>query len=82
MNARIFTPPQRRGLSIRGMQDRPLRYLLIVDWARNRYTDARGYLTIDTGGIASRFSRIENAAAVKYLGTRDYLAMNAGRVRG
>lgn len=41
------------------------KYLSIVAWARNRYTIA-GVLVIDTGGVPSAYSRIEDAAFKKY----------------
>lgn len=47
--------------------DRIDRYLAIVEWARRRYTRA-GRLVISIGAAASRYSRIESAAAVRYLG--------------
>lgn len=43
-----------------------IRYLRIVDWARHRYT-ADGRLLHKVFGIPSRFSRIEDMAAAKYM---------------
>ena len=47
--------------------DRYDRYLAIVAWARKRYT-RDGWLTTHEGGRPSVFTRIENAAARRYLG--------------
>jgi len=43
------------------------RYLRLVTWARKRYT-VNGSLVVSVGGIASPYSLIEQAAAVKFLG--------------
>ncbi|TAN03113.1 MAG: hypothetical protein EPN36_14035 [Rhodanobacteraceae bacterium] len=43
------------------------RYLRIVHWAGNRYRRADGYLVTVDRGCPTAFTRIENAAAVKYL---------------
>jgi hypothetical protein len=43
------------------------RYLRLMHWARKRYTDDRGRLTISIGGATSIFSRIELAAARKFM---------------
>ena len=48
-----------------------LRYELIARWAYNRYTGPRGCI-LSTGGIPSRYSIIENLAAVKYMGLSDH----------
>jgi hypothetical protein len=42
------------------------RYRRIVEWARSRYT-VKGLLIVDTGGIPSIYSRIEDLAFNKYL---------------
>ncbi len=45
------------------------RYLAIVEWAKRRYTIEGRLLTRGPGlDIPSRFTRIEDLAAVKYLG--------------
>ena len=44
------------------------RYLAITTWARSRYTMPGGRLLVSVGGKPSKWSRIEDAAAVKYLG--------------
>lgn len=62
-----------RRLSCRNIQDPGLRYGAIVRWARHRYGNRlTGEVTISTGGVPSRYSRTENAAAVKYLGLSDH----------
>jgi hypothetical protein len=43
------------------------RYLEIVEWARQRYTGANGRLVISKGGHPATYSRIEDAAARRYL---------------
>lgn len=44
------------------------RYTALCLWARNRYTRPDGSVVISTGGVPSAYRRIDNAAAVKYLG--------------
>ena len=48
--------------------DRFDRYLAIVAWAKRRYT-RDGWLTIKIGGKPTVYTRIEMAAARRYLGT-------------
>lgn len=56
-----------------------MRYAEIVTWARKRY--AEGYsLCISRGEIFSRYSRIEDATAVKYLGMRRYIDADGRRI--
>ena len=43
------------------------RYLRIVRWAGKRYRRPDGYLVTVDRGRPTRFTRVENAAAVKYL---------------
>ena len=44
------------------------KYLRVVEWARARYTDPVTHtLVLDTGGVLSTYSRIEDAAFKKYL---------------
>lgn len=43
------------------------RYLAIVNWAAKRYTH-QGQLLITIGAKPSTYTRIEDLAAVKYLG--------------
>ena len=44
------------------------RYRAICRWAAERYRRPDGLLVLDTGGVPSTYRRIDNAAAVKYLG--------------
>jgi len=48
------------------------RYLKIVAWASKRYRDANGFLVLSHGGKPSKFSRIENLAAVKLMGAYNH----------
>jgi len=44
------------------------KYRRIVEWARARYTDKSTHLlVIDTAGVKSTYSRIEDAAFAKYI---------------
>ena len=44
------------------------KYLRVVVWARARYTDKSTHmLVIDTAGVKSTYSRIEDAAFAKYM---------------
>lgn len=44
------------------------KYLRVVERARARYTDKKTHLlVIDTGGVKSTYSRIEDAAFAKYM---------------
>lgn len=44
------------------------KYLRVVEWARARYTDKSTHmLVIDTAGVKSTYSRIEDAAFAKYM---------------
>jgi hypothetical protein len=43
------------------------RYLRLMDWARARYQDADGSLTISEDGRLSRYSLIERAAYRRYV---------------
>lgn len=43
------------------------RYLSIVEWARKRYQDANGTIILDTGGVPSVYSKIEEMAWRKYI---------------
>jgi hypothetical protein len=48
------------------------RYLKLMRWARRRYS-AGGQLVLSVGARPSRYSLIENAAALRYLdGARDH----------
>lgn len=48
-----------------------IRYLRIVDWARRRYT-TNGRLLTTIFGVPTRFTRIEDLAAVKYMGLAEH----------
>lgn len=43
------------------------RYLAIVRWAEKRYTGANGRIVISKGGHPATFTRVECAAAERYL---------------
>ena len=44
------------------------KYLRVVHWAQARYTDPVTHtLVLDTGGVKSTYSRIEDAAFAKYM---------------
>jgi hypothetical protein len=43
------------------------RYLRMVRWAGKRYADAKGRVVVSIGGMPSLYSRIELAAARKFL---------------
>lgn len=43
------------------------RYLRIVHWARDRYTDSDGYLVKSVGRVPSVYTRIEAAAWNRYM---------------
>lgn len=47
------------------------RYLRLVHWLRKRYTGADGYLDLSTFGRPSRYSVLENLAAVRIMGLSD-----------
>ena len=50
------------------MNPRIEKYMRVVEWARARYTDKSTYLlVIDTAGVKSTYSRIEDAAFAKYM---------------
>ncbi len=50
------------------MNPRIEKYLRVVEWARARYTDRRTHLLVlDTAGVKSTYSRIEDAAFAKYM---------------
>ena len=50
------------------MNHRIEKYLRVVEWARARFTDRRTHLlVIDTAGVKSTYSRIEDAAFAKYM---------------
>lgn len=60
-------------MSTRNVESRSLRYSLIVRWARHRYGNKlTGEVIISRGGVPSRYSIIENLAAVKLLGLSDH----------
>ena len=42
------------------------KYLSCIQRLKKRYT-TEGYLTLSTGGIPSKYTALENAAAAKYL---------------
>lgn len=42
------------------------KYLKLIAWAKNRYT-VNGFLVVDIGQVKTRYSVIEQLAAVKYL---------------
>jgi hypothetical protein len=44
------------------------KYLKVVTWAQRRYTDSSGLLVAYIGTIPSKYTRIEQAFARKYLG--------------
>ncbi|HET7675652.1 MAG TPA: hypothetical protein VFL54_09045 [Gammaproteobacteria bacterium] len=44
-------------------------YLRLARWAKRRYA-RDGYIALDVGGEPTLYSRIESAAARKYLGVR------------
>lgn len=50
------------------MTDAYTRYLRLVRWAGSRYRRPDGSLVLSTGGVLSTYSRIERAAASKFLG--------------
>lgn len=43
------------------------RYSKIVKWARRRYSNADGSVTLSVAGFASPFVRIKHAAWVRYM---------------
>lgn len=50
------------------MNHRIEKYLRVVEWARARYTDRRTHLLVlNTAGVNSIYSRIEDAAFAKYM---------------
>lgn len=50
------------------MNPRIEKYLRVVEWARARYTDRRTHLLVlNTAGVKSPYSRIEDAAFAKYI---------------
>ena len=71
---RAAATPRPARTSTRGVKSSRLRYTLITMWARKRYEDARGFLTVTMRGQPTRYARIEDAAAVKYLGMSPHLA--------
>lgn len=44
------------------------KYLAVANWAKRRYISALGSLELATGANLRAYSRIETAAARKYLG--------------
>ena len=44
------------------------RYLRLCRWAQRRYASGDGRLVISRGGVPSAYSRVEEAAARRYLG--------------
>jgi hypothetical protein len=53
------------------------RYLALTLWAAARYRDREGVLVLSCDGALSTYSRIEMAAAKRYLGCTNALAMHA-----
>lgn len=50
------------------MNPRIEKYRRVVEWARARYTNKSTHLlVIDTAGVKSTYSRIEDAAFAKYM---------------
>lgn len=43
------------------------KYLKVVDWAKARYVNEHGLVTIHKGGVLAPYGKIEQAAAIKYL---------------
>lgn len=57
----------RKGDAARRSPDGFSRYLRLVRWSRKRYEDAKGSVVLSIGGVPSLHSRIELAAARKFL---------------
>ena len=45
------------------------RYLAIVQWAKVRYQNRDGSITVSVGGRPTKYARIEDAAWRKYINT-------------